>query len=551
MFLWLAQVGLAGQVSVAASDTVGFMSSNLPIIIIDTHGQIIVDEPKIDADMGIIENGPGVRNNISDSCNAYQGRIGIEIRGSSSQMFPKKQYAVETRDSSGNGADASLLGLPPENDWVLSAPYDDKSLIRDALMYNIARSTGRYASRARFCELILNGEYMGLYVLFEKPKRTKTRQNVTKMGAADTTGDALTGGYMIKIDKIEGAGTDGWYSSYPPYPGATQRVFYQYHYPKPEDIVPAQQAYIQNIVASFEGLMSTTDYADTAHGYGTLIDVNSAVDFFLLNELSKNVDSYRLSAYMYKDRDSKGGKLAFGPVWDYNIAFGNSDYYEGWMTQGYQLLYLATNVDFQRNDEFQIPFWWKKLLVDPNFRTKAAVRWNQLRASQLALSRIEFSIDSLVNEIAEAQARNFLRWPVLGQYVWPNYFIGQTFGEEIDYLKSWISSRIAWLDLQLYVNAVDDRTGSGGQPGVIALSQNYPNPFNPLTIVMYRVPVAMHVKLEVYDILGRRVATLVDDQKVAGEHEARFDGSGLSSGVYICRLTAQQHSESRKMLLLE
>lgn len=535
----------------SAADSVDFTSSNLPIVIIDTHGQTIVDEPKIDADMRMIDNGPTKRNHVTDSLNAYHGRIGIEIRGSSTQMFPKKQYAVETRDSVGNGVDASLLGLPAENDWVLSAPYDDKTLMRDALMYSITRSTGRYASRARFCELVLNNEYMGIYVLFEKPKRTKNRQNVSKLGAADTAGDAVTGGYMIKIDKVEGAGTDGWYSAYPPYPGASRRIYFQYHYPKPEDIVPQQKTYIQNLVAGFESLMATPDYADTATGYATRIDVNSAIDYFLFNEMSKNVDAYRLSAYMYKDRDSKGGKLSFGPIWDFNIAFGNSDYYDGWLTQGYQLLFLTTDSWFLNNDEFQVPFWWKKLLLDPNFRTKAAGRWNTLRASELSWARIQFCIDSLANELAEAHPRNFQRWPVLGQYVWPNYYIGQTYEDEIAYLKSWISARTAWLDLQFPTTGVDDRRTDITRPGRTLLFQNYPNPFNPSTVVKYRVPDAGVVKVVVYDILGREISTLVNERKSAGEHEARFDATGLPSGVYIYRLTAGDRSESLKMVLIE
>jgi len=306
----------------AFPEDTSFSSSNLPIIVIDTHGQAIVDEPKISADMGIVDNGEGVRNFLSNPFNNYQGKIGIEIRGSSSQMFPKKQYAVETRDTAGNDASVSLLGLPEETDWVLSAPYNDKSLMRDVLIYRLARSVGRYASRARYCELVLNREYMGVYILLEKIKRNKNRVNISKLTPADTSGDALTGGYITKVDKVEGQDTQGWYSKFPPYPYAWQKTLFQYHYPKQEDIVLAQRTYLQSFVDGFESTMAGQNYADSSVGYPHLIDVGSFVDVLLLNELSKNVDAYRLSAFMYKDRDSKGGRLTMGPIWDYNHAFG-------------------------------------------------------------------------------------------------------------------------------------------------------------------------------------------------------------------------------------
>ena len=217
-----------------AVSQVVFTSSNLPIIVIDTDGKPIVDEPKIPATMGIIDNGPGVRNAVTDPFNDSFGPIGIEIRGSSSQQFPKKQFAVETRDSAGNDMDRSLLKLPAESDWVLIAAYNDKTLLRDALMYNLNSGTGRYASRTRFCELVLNGNYAGIYILAEKVKRGKNRVNISKLTPADTTGDSLTGGYIVREDKIEGEQTQGWYSPYLPFSGSPVKVYFQYHYPSPD-----------------------------------------------------------------------------------------------------------------------------------------------------------------------------------------------------------------------------------------------------------------------------------------------------------------------------
>jgi len=319
---------------------VPFTSSNLPIVVINTYGQNIVNEPKITAHMGIIDNGKGVRNNITDPLNHYNGKIGIEIRGSSSQQYPKKQYGFETRDGAGEDSAVSLLGMPAESDWILSAQYNDKTLMRDVVVYQLTNSLGRYASRTRYCEVVLNGEYIGVYMLFEKIKRDKNRVNIAKLEPADTSGVEMTGGYIIKIDKLDGSGNDGWYSAYPPYPGAWQKIYYQYHYPKPEDITAGQKIYIKNYIAKIESVFASEMYRN---GYPQYVDVSSMVDYFLINEMTKNVDSFRLSFFMYKDIDSKNTKLFFGPVWDYNSGFGYADYYNASKPEGWQISYFDTN----------------------------------------------------------------------------------------------------------------------------------------------------------------------------------------------------------------
>ena len=373
-----------------------FTSSNLPIVVINTNGQIIPDDHKITADMGIIYNGEGLRNNLTDPFNNYNGKIGIEIRGSSSQQFPKKQYSVETRDLSGNDISVSLLGFPEESDWILFAPYNDKSLMRDVLVYKIASQMGRYASRSKYCEVVLDGEYIGLYVLLEKVKRDANRVNIKKLERTDISGDDLTGGYILKIDKTDGENNDGWYSTYLPNPLSPYLVFYQYHYPKPDEIVQQQKDYIQNKIFQFETMMNLgSNISDTSTGYPKYLDVNSFVDFILVNEMAKNVDGYRLSTYLYKDRDSRNTRIFAGPVWDFNLAFGNADYYTGWMTNGWQLEYLTTYQNIPLDEPFLTPFWWRKLFNDPDFRNKVYSRWQMLKNNILTTQNIFNQIDSL------------------------------------------------------------------------------------------------------------------------------------------------------------
>ena len=162
-----------------------YTSSNLPIVIINTSGQTIPDNPKILAHMGIIDNGFGNRNHVTDSFNIYNGRIGIELRGSWSQTFPQKQYGIETWDSINVSFDTTMMGMPVESDWVLYAPYNDKTCMRNVLVYDIANKSGHYASRTRFCELLLNNEYKGIYVMMEKVKRDVNRVDISKLTPTD------------------------------------------------------------------------------------------------------------------------------------------------------------------------------------------------------------------------------------------------------------------------------------------------------------------------------------------------------------------------------
>ena len=527
----------------AALHKVNFTSSNLPIVVIDTHGQAIPDEPKIEADMGIIYNGPGVRNNLTDPFNHYNGKIAIEIRGSSSQQFPKKQYGFETKDAQGEDLDVSLLNMPEEADWILSASYSDKTLMRNVLAYKMANDMGRYASRTQFCEVVLNGDYHGVYMLMEKIKRDKNRVNISKMEPTDISGDALTGGYIIKIDKLEGSDTDGWYSTFLPYPGAWQRIYYQYDTPKLEDLAPEQISYIKNFVFTFENLMTKPEYADPQNGYAQHIDIDSFVDYFILNEISRNVDGYRLSTFMHKDRDSKGGKLKMGPAWDYDLAFGNADYYNGAMLADWQ-------VDFRvQSDGFQIPFWWQKLMQDSTFTNRVYARWRELRANVLETARVHAYLDSMAAYINEAQKRNFERWPILGTYVWPNAFIGQTYAEELNYLKEWLNLRMLWMEAKIPGQPSSVGEHNGFTPEHFALEQNYPNPFNPATKIAFHLPRRGRVSLKIIDVAGREVMTLVEGDLQAGRHEALFEAQGFASGVYFYRLQMEDFSLTKKLVL--
>jgi len=535
-----------GNVNSAAA--VDLKSSNLPIVIVDTPHDVIYDEPKVISKIYIIDNGEGKRNNITDPY-TFTGEIGIEIRGSSSQSFPKKQYGVEVVDSAGEDLKVPLLGLPKESDWIFSAPYSDKSLMRNALMYKMSNSIGRYASRSKYFELILDNKYVGVYVLFEKVKRDKNRVNIAKLTEADTAGVDLTGGYIIKVDKEEGSNYGGWYSPFIPFSGSGWRIFYQYDTPKPDNISVQQQDYIQNYIYDFESTMKTSKYADPDSGYSSFIDVDSFIDYILMNEISKNVDGYRLSAFFHKDKDKDDtkSKLIAGPVWDYNLAFGNADYYDASLTDGFYISYLFNSFP---HDDYAAPFWWKVLFNDESFHDRLNKRWNELRKNEFSLTTINTYIDSLTTLLDEAKTRNFQKWPVLGTYVWPNYFIGNSYPEGIGYLKNWIKKRVEWLDKQFPASSdgVNDNIVTAGE---FNLYQNYPNPFNPTTNFDFVIPSSGLVTLRIYDLTGREIATLLDKEMLHGKYTVSFDASGYSSGIYFAELRYGNMRKATKIMLLK
>lgn len=422
-------------------------SSNLPIVKINTFGQTIPDSPKITAWMDVIDNGQGIRNYISDSANNYSGFIGIDLRGQSSQGFPQKQFGVETRDSSGANLNVPLLGMPDENDWVLYAPYNDKTMMRNYLTYSLARDMGRYASRGKFCEVVINGEYAGVYTFFERIKRDNNRVDISGLTAADTTGDELTGGYICSLDWID---QDGWYSNYPPDPTnpVNNTVFYQYIYPEDNVILPVQKTYIQQYVDSFETALLSNNFMQPDSGWRKFGDEGSFIDYFLMNELSKNVDGYRLSAFFYKNKDSNGGKLQMGPLWDFNLAWHNADYCDNESTGGWA--YLLT--DFCQWD---FPFWWRRLMADSGYVNAVRCRYDELRLTVLDTTHIFQTIDSIAGLLDESKERQFFLYPILGVYVWPNPSpIATSYQGEIQNLKSWIQSRLGFMDANLPGNCI-------------------------------------------------------------------------------------------------
>lgn len=495
-----------------------FTSSNLPIVIIDTYGQTIHNEPRIIAGMKIIYNGPGNRNNLTDPANVYDGIVGIEIRGRYSASLPQKSYNFETRDSQGENLNVSLLGMPEENDWVLLENYSDKSFLRNVLAFEIFRKMGHYAPRYRFCEVVLNDEYQGIYILCEKIKQDKNRVNINKLNPDENTGDDLTGGYIFKTDYY--TSTDSWLSNFSPLNKPGAKVYFVYYDPKPDELTPDQKNYIKNYVDAFESTLYSTSFSDRIKGYRAWIDVSSFVDYFIVGEVSRNVDAYKKSRYFYKDKDSKDKLIYSGPVWDYDWAWKDltEDCIHFDQTDGSGWAYKINECY-----AWPVPPSWEiRLMQDPEFAYMIHARYNTLRKNILSLNNLYSIMDSVANLLNEAQQRHYEKWPILGVNV-DNIEIGEqplTYAGEVEKLKAWIDRRLTWLDANILK---PDYVPPGEYTPVCRV---FPNPATDYLIIESDTIID---RITLFNLSGitSLVASEINDSSV------RLNLSGLKPGIYI------------------
>ena len=411
-------------------------SSPLPIAVIDTLGQGVstVRIPAFGCFINTDEGGSAVITGPTD----FAGPAAIEVRGQSSAGFPKKQYHFETQDGQGHEKNVSILGFPAESDWILQGMYADKSLMRNVLAYQWSNEIGPWAAHTRFIELFLNtddsdvtmGDYIGVYVFMEKIKVGPSRVNITKLGPGDNAEPEVSGGYIIAKDKTDG--TDQTFAT-------SRGLNLVYKDPDGLALMQTQKDWIRNYMNAFEAVLYGESFADPADGYAKYIDPGSFIDNHIIVELTKNIDGFRLSTYFYKDR---GGKLVMGPIWDYDLSLGNANYNDGWNATGWYNRVLSSG-DYP---------YWLRLFEDPEFKLRYADRWFGLRRGLFTTSRLLGIVEGYATLLDEPAGRNYARWPTLGIYVWPNWFIANTYREEIAWIQGWIADRLAWMDGQIAVD---------------------------------------------------------------------------------------------------
>ena len=438
-------------------ESVQVNSTNLPIVWMDVDGQIIDRYERITGRMKIIYNGEGQLNYADTIAHPgqhidYEGYIAVRYRGSSSfNSSDKKPYSFRPLDKpleeGGEKKKVNLLGMGKDNNWALLAPYADKSMMRDLLAFEVSRPWMEYTPQGRYCELYLDGIYYGVFILTEVVSKGKQRLNLPDPG---DSGDDLTGGYIMEVNRTEDEVTH--VSNYHPvsrngftYPN--QYINFQYKSPDYEELTQEQVAYINGRIDQME--TSLWNYsAGNEETYTEFLDVDNFIDYQIAQELAHNVDAYRLSGKFFKRRDSDDARFKM-VVWDMNLAYGNSDYYQGWRTDTW--MYQNNDIMNSQGDPQLIPFWWYKLNTNPDYTAALKARWAQYRRSNLRQDRVMATVDSLAAVLTShgAEQRNSQAWPRWGWYVWPNYYHADDFQDEVSYLKGWINDRIAWMDEKL------------------------------------------------------------------------------------------------------
>lgn len=518
-----------------------FPGTRLPLVILNTNGQSIPNEPKISASMKIVYKGNNQVNQLTDSGNVYSGKIGIEIRGAYSASLPQKPYGLETRDTAGNPIDVSLLGMPAEHDWVLIANYNDKAFVRNTLAYKLFQEMGHYAARMQHCEVFLNGKYQGIYLLGEKIKRDNNRVDIAKLDTFENTYPEISGGYILKNDYYDN--TNSWLSSFSPIDHPGFDVHFVYYYPTPQSITQAQKTYIQGFMNRFETALYSPQFKDSTLGYSKFISEKSFHDYFIVNELARNVDGFKKSRYFYKEKDSAGieGKLKAGPVWDFDWAWKNildCATFQATNGSGWSYLINDCNPDVNSNG------WYVRLLQDTNYANRLHCRYVNLRRTILDTAYLMRYIDSMATYLDSAQMRHYAKWGHLGinsgaPEVGP---IPTTFQGEVNALKNWIKLRVVWLD----------RNMPGTQSGCIMTATRdlrdlnndvsiYPNPTRELMYIQTGLNVQSAVLLSMEGKPVRVVPTV--------EFQQGIELGRLSSGVYFLKLNCVEGTVLKKVVI--
>ena len=506
-------------------------SSNLPIVVVTTEDEI-PDEPKIEGTIGIIYDTNGGINSINDSFNYHSSNLAIETRGNSTQGFDKKTYSLELRNLADEDTSVNLFGMGGEEDWILHAMVIDKSQVRIPMSFHLAQRMGQYASEFKYVELILNGDYRGIYILVEKIKRDDDRVDIAKLDEDDLAGDSLTGGYILRMDWLDDP--QGFESNYNSQGG--DPMFYQWYYPKAEKIKPQQALYIQDWMGNFEDALFDNDYTnDQGIRYTEYIDINSFTDFLLINEFSKNSDGYKLSSYVHKDKDSKGGKLVAGPIWDFDQTYGVSLVCSNNIPTGWTYLQNQDCWDLE-----SMPMWWQNMMEDPIFQNRLKCRWTSFRQSFMHTDSIKNWILEDTAYLSEALQRNFEKWDYfIGESIWiePDP-IPQSYEEEISTMISWITERLNWMDANMPGDCSQDDLSATSLESDDLISV-YPNPTKEKLFIVC----PENSKIQLLDLNGKILMDVISNNG-----DTALNVNPLSPGAYFVIIQSHEGIFTQKII---
>lgn len=487
-------------------------SSNLPIVVLDSYG-VAVDastsassRPFRSTYGVVIDTNPGTGRAAITDPSSFQNRGGTHVRGESSAGFGQKQYTWEIWDNRDQDKDVSILGFPEDSDFILYAPWSEKTLMRDHLVFSLMRRlrSEYMAVRARHCEVFFNqaggtsityaGSYKGVYLFKEKIKRGNDRVNIEKLNDLTVAQPDVTGGYIFRKDKTDVDSTPLTSTL-----GITGLQSFD-----PDFLNSAQQTYLNNYIATLEASLPPTSGGTPPWNYPNYLEEDTFIDAQWFVEWTKQVDGYVFSTYFHKDRNAK---LRAGPIWDFNIAIGNANYGSGDTATGW--LYNVANGVGQ--------IWYPRLHNDPGYKLKHWDRFWVLRRGLFATSAILADIDAtaslllngsttaVTNNMAalpptqeNAVMRQYRKYQRLGLYDWPNpngFESRTTYQSEVDYMKNWLTTRLAWLDDQFVTgtailrppdfSSLGGNVAAGTQLAISAYTGTPPSGFTYATGTLY------------------------------------------------------------------
>lgn len=364
--------------------------------------------------------------------------VEIRGRGNSTWNYPKKPYRLRLEDG------ASLLGMSSNRHWALLANYLDKTLLRNELAFEFSRLAGvEYTPRSVQVVVELNGNYDGIYQLTEHVRIDPARIAIPELEEEDGLDPlAVTGGYLMEVDAREGED----------YCRRTAQGV-PLCFNNPEDLLEpewaAHKLYIDTYIDAAEAALYGPLFADPLLGYAAYFDVDAAIDFYLVHELAKNPDSnFFSSVFLYKKR---GGLLTFGPVWDFDLAFGNAQWggittwFDGSDPAGWHTR-LANRRDLQGQP---LPNWFTRLFEDPAFELKVKQRWQALRANGSVDDLLDY-LDGRETWLSQVQLANFQRWNILNMTLQPDLSpVTGPWATHVGAMRTWLQARVAWMDSQL------------------------------------------------------------------------------------------------------
>lgn len=385
---------------------------NIPVVRITTDGGAGIYDKKNYVKGSISISDPeGLYSDVKE----FTARMGIRGRGNSTWGWPKKPWKVKLDEK------ASLLGMPADKEWALLANYADRTLVRNIVAMKLSEICGfSWTPRMRSVEVYLNDEYQGVYTLCEHKKVSSDRVNIDVVGESDNSGDAVTGGYYLEIEEQQDETTCWWTSMGVPM-----------MFSDPEVPTAEQLAYVTGLFDSFEQALKNRKWSES-DGYPQYIDVDSFINYYIVQELTKNVDgNLRKSSFITKER---GKKMEMYHLWDFDLTLGNCGYFWDGVGNGPENFWI------------KIDKWYPYLFEDPVFVEKVQDRWNQLMPE---FEKIPDFIDEQVLSLDKARKRNFEKWNINESIDWVMFPSLGTYEKEVDYLKEFYTKRLEWLDREL------------------------------------------------------------------------------------------------------